>query len=320
MSSLRCSACGHRILLSASTIACENCGAPLPLSAFEQEQPPLPSSYATSRAAMQTQPLLMPEVTLEMAALYDECDPSNTSASHSPSDVLPEQAKPLVLRAASSSSHREQYRRRATRRLRSHSSNLPVRSSGTALYRSTSTVSLDTPAINLSARPSDVFATQKYPFWFPRRPPDLVGSIIHIQSQEENSSLTWSFLRRLCDTVWVTRSDPHTHGRHEQLLVTMLRLRLSDGTQKDARLEGYLIGAHLTLGDVLSLWGKQRHGIILIRRAFNNTSGAVVSTRMSRSSNWAPLVFLILLLLALFIVYHWYHISVLPGLTQWFGQ
>jgi hypothetical protein len=100
----------------------------------------------------------------------------------------------------------------------------------------------------------------------------------------------------------------------------MSRLRLSDGTQKDARLEGYLMGAHLTLGDVLSLWGRQRHGIILVRRAFNNTSGAVVSTRVSRSSLWTPLVFLVLLLLTLFIMYHWYHIPILPDFTQWLKQ
>jgi hypothetical protein len=156
------------------------------------------------------------EILALMATLDDECDASNVTASHTPSDELPEQARPLILRATPSSPYRRQHQRRATRGLRSHSSNLPVRSSGTALYRSHSTVSLDTPVTNISARPSDIFThlPRKYPFWFPRRPPDIVGSIIHIQSQEENSSMTWSFLRRLCDTVWIARSDPHAHGRH----------------------------------------------------------------------------------------------------------
>ena len=312
---------GHRIILSASIMACENCGAPLPLSTFEQELPPLPSLRATSRTAMQTQSPLMqqPEVASETTALYDEHDPSSATVPLLPSNVPPEQVRSLILRAAPSSSHRRQYRERATRGQHPHSSNLPVLSSETALYSSPSMVSIDTPVTDHSARPSDVFAhlPRKYPFWFPRRPPDIIGSIIHIQEHSENSSMTWSFLRGLCDIVWVAQSSPNAHAKHEQLHVTMLRLRLSDGTQKDARLEGYLMGAHLTLGDVLSLWGRQRRRVIIVRRAFNNTSGAVVSTRLGRYSVWPSLVFLVVLLLILFVVYHWYTIPVLPDLTQW---
>jgi len=112
---------------------------------------------------------------------------------------------------------------------------------------------------------------------FRRRLPDLAGVIILVQSQEELPlpGAAGSVATTLRDMIWPLVEQQ----AREKVHVTTLRIRTQNEEQKDARIEGYLKGANLTLGDQVSLWGWHRKGILIVRRGYNHTSkGDVVST------------------------------------------
>jgi hypothetical protein len=94
-------------------------------------------------------------------------------------------------------------------------------------------------------------------------------------------------------------------------VVTVLRVRSDDGTQRDARVRGHLTGANLTLGDRVELWGWKRRGVLMVRRGYNRTSRSVVSSSAMRSL--FPVLLLVLLLAAGFCLWlYWNHIPLLP--------
>lgn len=140
------------------------------------------------------------------------------------------------------------------------------------------------------------------PWWFPaRRPPDIEGTIIQIHSQEEHPlhfDILGSLFRLLGDMLWTV---PHAHNGQEhaqnRVFVTSLRIRTPDGSLKDARVEGYSTGVHLSLGDTVFLWGWKRRGLLRVRRGYNYTSKGTVSTRTMSTSLLSLLLFLIIALL-----------------------
>jgi len=136
------------------------------------------------------------------------------------------------------------------------------------------------------------------PWWFPARAPDVEGTILHVQSQMEqplNYDIAAILLKQLRDFIWVDThpQDGHIENR-DTVYVTTLRIRMLDGNLKDARMEGYLTGAQLSLGDTVFLWGRKRRGTLLVRRGYNHTSKGIISTR----SMQAPILGIFLLVLA----------------------
>ncbi len=142
------------------------------------------------------------------------------------------------------------------------------------------------------------------PWWFPRRAPDIAGKLIYVQEQRVYHRI-WDIgeglARLLGDAVWSLAGggggagghQQHPWGGHGDTVVTILRVRIDDGTQRDARIRGHLTGANLTLGDRIELWGWKRRGVLMVRKGYNRTSRSVVSSSAMRS----PLPVLVLLLL-----------------------
>ncbi len=84
---------------------------------------------------------------------------------------------------------------------------------------------------------------------------------------------------------------------------TIVRLRKDDGTLRDARFEGDLTGAGLTLGDRLSLWGRSRKGTLLVSKGLNQTVQAAILTNAYKVSMLLTLLLPILLYVLIAIIY-----------------
>lgn len=54
--------------------------------------------------------------------------------------------------------------------------------------------------------------------------------------------------------------------------VTTVRIKRADGTMRDARIEGYLGGANLSLGDHVTLHGKDRDGTLIVAYGYNHSA------------------------------------------------
>jgi len=121
---------------------------------------------------------------------------------------------------------------------------------------------------------------KKLPWGLPKRDPDVAGTIIQIQqSQElpEYPNLIIGITNMLTELIWLIPNDT-MKKEEERLQVTTVRIRCNDAEKKDARLIGYLRGANLTLGDNVWFWGWHRKGSIIVRKGYNWTSEAVVTT------------------------------------------
>ena len=151
--------------------------------------------------------------------------------------------------------------------------------------------------------------SDKFPWWFPRRAPDVSGQVIQVQSQQEtlhSFDLLTAIVKMIRDMIWM---DPHDHSQQnkekETVFVTRMRIRTSAGAQRDASLQGHFTGGNITLGDNVSLWGTKRRGVLLVRRAFNHTSDSVVTTRaMASAAPFLLMLVLLLIALAAFVVTH----------------
>jgi hypothetical protein len=145
-----------------------------------------------------------------------------------------------------------------------------------------------------------------------QRQPTLAGTLINVQGQMEefhSFDLIGSIVKLLADMIWPS-SAAHDVQRREkdQVFMTTLRIRTADGVQKDARLQGHLTSANVTLGDTILLWGRKRGGALLVSRGYNYTSKSKITTRVMNSS----LPFFIitaLMIVALIAFLYWRHIS-----------
>ncbi|HLI91833.1 MAG TPA: hypothetical protein VKV37_24310 [Ktedonobacteraceae bacterium] len=285
MPSIKCIACGHRILLPAVLAICPNCGTPLPSPdpAPRQDE----NCYAIAKEPELLCPLCeRPIVEIPHSGVCPHCGTSLTSSGRS-----------LIASASRSMAPGAQ-------------SQPPARDVPPDIY-------LHVPAAREPEHP-DLFtaapmpARTRYPFWFPRRPPDLEGVIVQVQSQLENahSSAGGSVLGQLRDMIWPLPVQ-EARSEKEQVLVTMLRVRIADGTQRDARLQGYQTGVNPSLGDTVSLWGWQRRGVLRVSHGYNHTTRGVISTT-AMTSPLPALLLLAALLIVFSLLFHWYHIPLLP--------
>jgi hypothetical protein len=115
--------------------------------------------------------------------------------------------------------------------------------------------------------------TDTLPWGFPRRSPDVAGTIIRIQQLQElpvYPNLVIRIVNMLIAFICLLPNRMMKKG-HERLQVAM-RIRTSNDETKDAYLIGDLRGANLALGDVVSLWGWQRQGRFTVRKGYNHTS------------------------------------------------
>ena len=61
--------------------------------------------------------------------------------------------------------------------------------------------------------------------------------------------------------------------------ITSVRVRRQDGAEREARLEGNIVGGSISLGDPVSIWGKDVSGTLIVQRAYNHSTGAEIRLR-----------------------------------------
>jgi uncharacterized Zn finger protein (UPF0148 family) len=297
--SIKCAECGHRILLPSVLAICPNCGTLLPSRAeaqsqSEESQPTAALLPVSSSSHGQARQCPLCEAPLPCPLNTTICPHCGTSLISPGKEVIT-----TTSRSAATTTRQQP----------------PALDVPPDIYVHLPPGAMPEHPNLFAAPPLQLPPSQRgrYPFWFPRRAPDLEGVIVQVQSQLENPAppgLSTALFRQLRDMIWALNS-PEIPQQKEQVMITMMRIRTSDGTQKDARLEGYLTGANPSLGDTISLWGWQRKGILRVRRGYNHTTRGIISTTAMTS----PLPALLLiagLLIALLLLSHWYHLPLLP--------
>lgn len=71
----------------------------------------------------------------------------------------------------------------------------------------------------------------------------------------------------------------------ERQTVQILTVARPDGSMAQARMEGDCLGSLPARGDTVSLWGKWRHRVLVVRRGFNHSVDADIVVRQPR--DWA---------------------------------
>ena len=128
--------------------------------------------------------------------------------------------------------------------------------------------------------------------WPGLRPVIIKGVVLSVQTQQEtpnsgsSPNLIEGFFKFALDVVWPMKDAAYQPRREDKLVViTQIRVQGVDGKQRDARLEGRLIGANIALGDEITLKGRYRKGTLLVQRTYNHTSDARIMTRHASSFN-----------------------------------
>jgi len=305
---IKCPVCRQRILHPSVTTACTNCGAVLTPWVEEQSERLAPEVAATpsqSLALSSAEPeaIRCPwcnHVTFDNETNCSHCNASLTSAESTPSATTspelpalapPQHPVPVPLSQAVMLTPSDPY----------------VQPSYPAQPPQTINIGYFGMTPSVSGLPIG-----KSPWGFPKRPADAEGIIIYVQGQDEHPqpSLLGAILRMFVNMVWATPGDLRQHER-ERIHVTTIRVRTSDDVQKDARVEGYLKGANLSLGDVVSLWGWRRKGSLVVTRGYNHTAKAAISSS-TMTSPVSGMVLILLAVVAVVLLAYMYHIPIIP--------
>ena len=154
-------------------------------------------------------------------------------------------------------------------------------------------------------------AKKKANTWNASRLSSIKGVVLGVQTQQEFQSqsgpdIVGGFFKFIRDMLWPVM-ETASQQREEKIVITQIRLRLADGAQRDARLEGRMIGANISLGDEITLWGKYRKGTLMVQRAYNHTSEARILTRGSASSPLILILSFVVLVVALYMLTSGFH-------------
>src|ERR1051326_1717204 len=96
------------------------------------------------------------------------------------------------------------------------------------------------PTIMTNPPLSDVWIADALPWWFPRRRPDIAGSIMDVQSQQEDirAYSSDSIIRMIADMFWGGTQEQHRYEK-EMVPIIVIRVRTAEDIQKIARFRGY---------------------------------------------------------------------------------
>jgi len=145
-------------------------------------------------------------------------------------------------------------------------------------------------------------------------PPDIEGEVIDTNQVSVAVQRKTSVARGLAATILLF-SRPLVlltiwlfAGRrpNEYRTVHLIRVKRSDGTIGQARIEADILGATAEAGDFVSIWGTQRSGVLVLKQGFNHTVGGEILVEGSRSSvigksiRVVVILTLILLVIAMF--------------------
>ncbi|GHO42787.1 hypothetical protein [Ktedonospora formicarum] len=315
MSSIKCEACGYRNTLGNGRSVCVNCGAPLQSrqmearafdlspAEIERAQPPIPASpEAIKKHSTPTQPLLP----LEAESMRQ---PQQTSLPGGERSGQPQH--PILLKDLEEQyalQLREEERSRALQP-RDEMSPYTIPDGSPLSYYDPAegirTVIKEEQGLRNPQHALPPWQLDRLPFGFPRRAPELWGAVVQVQSQQERPPMVGAALlfRGLRDIVWAMPNEIR-HPDRDMVQVTTIRVRKADGALQDARVQGYLRGANVSLGDMVSIWGRRSRGAIYIYRAFNHTAKGQISTSATASSGPFFALLIILVLVAILAVYY----------------
>jgi hypothetical protein len=163
-----------------------------------------------------------------------------------------------------------------------------------------------------SSTPNDAEDPVSPPTWQPdnsvlgrlgfQRPPDVEGTVIQIQAQEEppQPGITGGVGRFFLDIFWSLPNVPMQVDK-DKVRVSVVRVRSTNGAQKDIRMEGHFTGVNVALGDIVSLWGYRRKGLLIFRKGYNHTSDGPIQTTVTGQATKGTLLFIAVI--ALIIVF-----------------
>lgn len=283
MPSIKCTSCGHRMLRPNATQTCTNCGAPLlpPELMDEEEQQslvlyaPPQASAAPSSPTLANEQLAMPRTSQTALQPYASLTSSQ--------QIVPAQPQAMSMSPFDASS-----------------ASVPAIFTGSEM--AAAPIAMPQP-----------WESESLPRGFPKRPPDISGTLVFTQSQLELRRNT-GLGKALVDAIWPTPNEQSVN-KEKQVNVVTLRIRNSEGVQQDARMEGYLKGANVSIGDTISIWGRRYKGALVIYRGYNHTTKSIVMTNTMTSS--LPFLLLIVIMLALFFMLTSFaHINLLQELRQ----
>jgi hypothetical protein len=145
----------------------------------------------------------------------------------------------------------------------------------------------------------------------PSRPPNLEGTVaLQPTVSEVKLPPDWSstllgcifipimlVLRPVMVIMGLVRSSGS--GERKRTINTV-RVKRSDGVMRDVRFEGDLMGAGITLGDDLSIWGSERGGVLIASRAYNHTAHSEI--KIEPHSPWTTRIVAIIIIIFLILI------------------
>ncbi|MBO0779822.1 MAG: zinc ribbon domain-containing protein [Ktedonobacteraceae bacterium] len=143
-----------------------------------------------------------------------------------------------------------------------------------------------------------------------QRAPDVEGTVIQIQAQEEppQPGIAGSIGRIFLDIFWSLPNVPMQPDK-DKIRVTTARIRSGNGAQRDIRIEGHFTGVNMSLGDIVSLWGFKRKGLLIFTKGFNHTSQGPILTTTSAQARQGFLIFVLVIAAVVYLAFSvgWLH-------------
>lgn len=348
MPSIKCLACGHRNLHAATHSKCSNCGVPLiaeepsfaPQTIVREEPSTYIPSSSTSTTSIRTNQH-------SAGFLPPPTDAVGTQREQVPSTQNGNGQTPSLQDSSSRARWAKERARERSQALITYQETLPAteqprrvqeirtqvqpyqeRDVATTVYQNPfgSASSIFPSPYSADERSSPMImqnptppAAPAQPQWsldeLPpgyRRQPTLAGTLINVQGQMEEYhavDIMGSLVKLLADMLWPSSAAQDVNRREkDQVFITTLRIRTIDGMQRDARVQGHLTSANVTLGDTILLWGRNKGGALLVHRGYNYTSKSKITSRIM-SSSLPFFLITVAMIISMIAFLYWRHVS-----------
>jgi hypothetical protein len=344
--SIKCLTCGHRNLHATANSKCSNCGTPLAAEPFapqtivsEEPSTYIPSSPASTTGIRTNQRSagFLPPPTDAVGTQREQAP----SAQHSNGQALSlhtssSRARWAKERAREHSQALVSYQEtlpatvkpRQVQEIRTQVEPYQERDISTTVYQNPfgNASSIFPSPYSADERSSPVIMQNPTPPAAPAQPqwtleelppgykrqPTLAGTLINVQGQMEEYhaiDIMGSLVKLLADMIWPSSAAQDAQRREkDQVFITTLRIRTAAGIQRDARVQGHLTSANVTLGDTILLWGRNKGGALLVSRGYNYTSKSKITSRVM-SSSLPFFLITIAMVIGMIAFLYWRHIS-----------
>jgi hypothetical protein len=155
-------------------------------------------------------------------------------------------------------------------------------------------------AMPLPTIPSTVLSAQEMhsplPFGFAWTRPALCGAVIQIEVHEQIDTfpnIGGAISIILSEVFWAILNVQTTREAADKIEITSLRIQTEDKHVHDVSVRGSQRGAHLSMGDTVSLWGHRRKGNLIVRKGYDHTTRSRISST-ALSAFWPALLLLLI--------------------------